>query len=66
MYRIAIVLREGDTTLSEEGFHENVFAAITMAKDSLLTKLNAIQDAVISNGDRMAQINDVLQNNQLH
>lgn len=66
MYRIAIVLREGDTTIQEEGLDENVYEAIRLAKARLMAKLAAIQDSVISTGDRVAQINDVLQNTMLH
>lgn len=66
MFRIAIVLSEGEAKMQEEGLHENVFEAIRMAKQSLLTKLAEIQDSVISNGDRAAQINDAMSNNQLH
>lgn len=66
LFRIAIVLKEGDTQLQEEGLHENVFEAIRLAKQSLLKKLEMIQDSVISNQDRVAQINDALQNHQLH
>ncbi|HRO68321.1 MAG TPA: hypothetical protein PL182_12200 [Pseudobdellovibrionaceae bacterium] len=66
LFRIAIVLKEGDTQIQEEGLHENVFEAIRLAKQSLLKKLEMIQDSVISNQDRMAQINDALQNHQLH
>jgi ribosome-associated translation inhibitor RaiA len=66
MHRVAIVLKEGDTQIQEEGLHENVFEAIRAAKNALLQRLAAIQDQVITNQDRMAQINDALQNNQLH
>ncbi|MBX3032998.1 MAG: hypothetical protein KF865_03670 [Bdellovibrionaceae bacterium] len=66
MFRIAIVLREGDTQIQEEGLHSDVFEAIRQAKEKLLQRLSDIQDQVISNGDRMAQINEALQNTQLH
>lgn len=66
LHRIAIVLREGDTTIQEEGLHSDVFEAIRLAKVSLLKKLESIHDSVVSNQDRMAQINDALQNNQVH
>lgn len=66
LHRIAIILREGETQIQEEGLHENIFEAIREAKASLLKKLEMIHDSVISNQDRVAQINDVLQNHQLH
>lgn len=66
MYRIAIVLKEGETTIQEEALHEDVFQAIKLAKEKLIAKLSAIQDQVISNQERTAQINTVLANNLLH
>lgn len=66
MFRIAIVLKEGDAKIQEEGLHEDVFEAIRQAKDRLLAKLSAIQDQVVSNQERIEQINTALQNNQLH
>lgn len=66
MFRIAIVLKEGDAKIQEEGLHHDVFEAIRMAKEKLLGKLSAIQDQVVSNQERVEQINTVLQNNQLH
>lgn len=66
MHRIAIVLTEGDTSIQEEGFHENLYDAIRMAKTSLLSKLSEIQDSVVSNSERMDQINQALANTQLH
>lgn len=66
MHRIAIVLTEGDTTIEEEGLHENLYDAIRSAKTSLLNKLSEIQDSVVSNSERMDQINQALANTQLH
>lgn len=66
MYRIAIVLKEGDTSIQEEALDADVFTAIRLAKEKLLVRLGAIQDQVISNQDRMSQINTALSNPQLH
>lgn len=66
MFRIAIVLKEGDTQIQEEGLHEDVFQAIKLAKDALMKKLVAIQDSIVTNQERTEQINFALQNNQLH
>lgn len=66
MYRIAIVLKEGDTKIQEEALHSNVYTAISMAKDKLILRLAEIQDQVVTNQERMSQINEALQNNQLH
>ncbi|KYG68589.1 hypothetical protein [Bdellovibrio bacteriovorus] len=66
LYRIAIVLREGDTSVEAEGVHEDIFQAIKLAKDSLLKELVAIQDSVISQQDRIVEINHYLQHPVLH
>jgi ribosome-associated translation inhibitor RaiA len=66
MFRIAIVLREEDTKLEGEGFHEDVYEAIRMAKENLMKKLAEIHDNVISQSDRIEQINFALSNPQLH
>ncbi|WP_295900661.1 hypothetical protein [uncultured Bdellovibrio sp.] len=66
LYRIAIVLNESGTTVEAEGVHEDIFEAIKAAKDNLLTKLVAIQDSVISQQDRIIEINHYLQHPVLH
>lgn len=66
MYRIAIVLREGDTEIQDEALEENVFLAIRAAKDKLLTRLASIQNEVQSESERMYQINMAIQNEQIH
>ena len=66
MYRIAIVLKEDDTKLQEEGLHEDIFEAIKMAKAKLIKKLEAIQDQVITYQERVEQINQALTNTNIH
>jgi ribosome-associated translation inhibitor RaiA len=66
MYRIAIVLKEDDTKIQEEGLHEDIFEAIKMAKGKLINKLVAIQDQVISQQERIEQINQALTNPNIH
>ncbi|WII72487.1 hypothetical protein QJS83_01215 [Bdellovibrio sp. 22V] len=66
LYRIAIVLNEGGATVEAEGVHENIYNAIKLAKDNLLIKLDAIQDSVISQQDRIMEINHYLQHPVLH
>lgn len=66
MYRIAIVLREGDTEIQDEALEENVFLAIRAAKDKLLTRLASIQNEVQSESERVYQINMAIQNEQIH
>lgn len=66
MYRIAIVLKEGDTKIQDEGLAEDIFEAIKLAKEKLLVRLQAIQDTVVSKSERLEQINNALQNPQVH
>ncbi|MEN0058388.1 MAG: hypothetical protein AAGB31_06100 [Bdellovibrio sp.] len=66
LYRIAIVLNESGTSIEAEGLHEDIFQAIKLAKEQLLKELVAIQDSVISQQDRIIEINHYLQNPVLH
>ncbi|MFN8790708.1 MAG: hypothetical protein ACK5Y2_04555 [Bdellovibrionales bacterium] len=66
MYRIAIVLKEEETKISEEALADDIFEAIKMAKAKLIKKLEAIQDHVISHQDRLEQINQALTNPNIH
>ncbi|MNJ92853.1 hypothetical protein D3C87_105270 [compost metagenome] len=66
LFRIAIVLKEGDTSVEAEGVHQDIFQAIKLAKDNLLKKLIDIQDSVVSQQDRLMEINHFLQNPVLH
>lgn len=66
LYRIAIVLKEDDTSVSAEGVHEDIFQAIKLAKENLLKQLIEIQDSVISQQDRIIEINHYLQHPVLH
>lgn len=66
LYRIAIVLNEGGTKMEAEGVHQDIFQAIKMAKDLLMKELVAIQDSVVSQQDRLIEINHYLQHPVLH
>ena len=67
MYRIAITLKEDGSQIREEALHADVFEAIKMAKQKLIQKLEAIQEHVLSQSDRIEQINQALGNNsQIH
>ena len=66
LYRIAISLKEGDTKIEAEGLHSDIFEAIGLAKQNLLAKLIAIHDSVVSQQDRLIEINHFLQNPVLH
>lgn len=66
LFRLAIMLTEGETTMEAEGVSENIYTAIKMAKDNLMQKLLAIQDSVVSHQDRLVEINHYLQYRALH
>jgi ribosome-associated translation inhibitor RaiA len=65
-WRISISLSEDGTTLEEEASDDNIFSAITQAKDKLVKVLGEIQDSVISNQDRTAQINHIRDSGTVH
>ncbi|GIL17595.1 MAG: hypothetical protein BroJett040_13460 [Oligoflexia bacterium] len=66
MYRIAITLSEGDTHITEEALHKNIFEAIRLAKEKIIKTMSDIQDEVISNQDRQIQIQHALASGQVH
>lgn len=66
MYRIAITLSEGDTHITEEALHKDIFEAIRLAKEKILKTMSEIQDEVISNQDRHAQIRQAMASGQVH
>ena len=66
LYRIGIVLTEAGAKIEAEGVHEDIFEAIKLAKDNLLRELITIQDSVVSNQDRLIEINHYLQPPVLH
>ena len=60
MHRICIILSEEGTEISEEALHEDIFEAIKIAKDKLVSQLTQIQDDIISSQDRHVQIKTAL------
>lgn len=66
LYRISISLTEGEASAEAEGVHEDIFEAIKIAKENLLSQLIAIQDSIISQQDRLIEINHYLQPPVLH
>ncbi|MGZ3774943.1 MAG: hypothetical protein ACXVCY_09770 [Pseudobdellovibrionaceae bacterium] len=66
LHRIAIVLTENGTSVEAEGVHQDIFQAIKAAKENLLKELITIQDSVISQQDRIIEINHYLQSHHIH
>jgi ribosome-associated translation inhibitor RaiA len=60
MFRIEISLTDEGHKIQAEGLHENIFEAINSAKNKLIKTLIEIQNDIISNQDRHAQIQQVL------
>lgn len=65
-FRIAIVLKEGDTKIEAEAFNNDIFEAIRLAKDNLVSRLVEIQNEVESSQDRIRAIRDASDNTQIH
>lgn len=66
MHRISICVAEDGAKIEEEALHEDIYGAIRLAKDKLVKTLTEIQDTVISNQDRHAQINTALKAGGVH
>lgn len=62
LHRVAIRLKDGDSSIQQEAHHENIYEAIRLAKEKLLLRLDEIQNEVISKKDRIDEINQALQN----
>ncbi len=65
-HRIAIVLNENETQLTAEASHKDIYHCVKKAKQELLKKLEAIQNEVISNQERLQQIERVHNAQTLH
>jgi len=66
LHRVAIRLKDGESTIQQEAHHENIYEAIRLAKEKLLIRLDEIQNEVISKKDRIDEINQALQNQFKH
>lgn len=66
MWRISIALMEDGAQLEEEALHEDIYAAIRLAKEKLVKTLIEIQDQAISNQERFLQIRSATGHSQLH
>ena len=65
-HRIAIILQEGDTSIEAEAYHDDIYYAIRLAKDSLLDRLNQIEDEVVDPNAKKNSSSGRTGNNQLH
>lgn len=65
-YRLAIVLKDGDSSIEAEAFHNDVFEAIRLAKEALIEKLIEIQEEIENPVDRINAIKEASDNTQIH
>lgn len=66
LHRVAIRLKDGESTIQQEAHHENIYEAIRLAKEKLLNRLEEIHDEVVSKKDRIDEINQAMQNQTKH
>lgn len=66
LWRISISLSEDGASIEEEGVDVDIYSALRKAKDKLLLQLTEIQDNVLSQADRTAQIQNALDKTELH
>ena len=65
-YRIAVILKDGETAIECEAFNNDLFDAIRTAKDKLVAKLIEIQEELESPQDRMNAIKEASDNKLVH
>ncbi len=65
-YRLAIVLKDGDHSIESECFHDDIFEAIRVAKESLIVKLIEIQNEIESPQERLNAIQQASENKSIH
>lgn len=65
-YRIAVILKDGDSAIEAEAFHDDVFEAIRLAKEKLVTRLVEIQEELENPSDRIKAIQEARDNTQIH
>ena len=65
-HRIVIILKEDDSSIEAEAFHDDIFAAIKLAKDKLVEDLLAIQNEMENSPDRLNAIQQAGGSNQIH
>lgn len=65
-YRIAVVLKDGDTSIECEAFENDIFDAIKLAKDRLVARLIEIQNELESPQERLNAIKGASDNKLVH
>lgn len=66
MHRIELSLSDEGTTVSAEALDRNIFTAIQKAKERLVAHLIQIQNSVMSEQDRIIQMQNAQLNSNVH
>ena len=65
-HRIVIILKEDESSIEAEAFHDDIFEAIKLAKEKLVIELLAIQNEVENSQERLMAIQQAGNSNQVH
>lgn len=65
-YRIAVILKEDDSSIEAEAYDNDIFEAIRKAKDKLVAELIEIQNEIENPQDRMKAIQEASDNKPVH
>ena len=65
-HRIVIILKEDDSSIEAEAFHDDIYAAIKLAKDKLVGDLLAIQNEIENSPERLNAIQQAGGSDQVH
>ena len=65
-YKIVLVLKDGTAEIRESGVSKDIYQAIDRAHTKMLAKLHRIQEQVLSQEERMNQIQAALGNVHVH
>ncbi|OFZ31713.1 MAG: hypothetical protein A2622_03825 [Bdellovibrionales bacterium RIFCSPHIGHO2_01_FULL_40_29] len=65
-HRIAIVLKEDESSIEAEAFNDDIYEAIKAAKEELVSRLVEIQSELETSQDRLAAIHQAGSSNQVH
>lgn len=65
-YRIAIVLKEDESSIEAEASHDDIYEAIKSAKEILILKLLEIQSEMETSQERLVAIQQAANTDQIH
>ncbi len=65
-HRIVIILKEDNSSIEAEAFHDDIYEAIKLAKEKLVSELLAIQSEIENSQDRLVAIQQASSSDQVH